>query len=227
MGAATAPLAIPQSALVAAALWETLASSSPASENGGNGKPFNPWLRAGTNGALGVARRVRYNEGLVTVTPAADGAGYHVAVDDQPYADGAPIAAALDGRTNRLTLRVAGQQENYFLARRGYETLVSSHGASYTLARPRPLTVESATHSAEAASGTQTLVAPMAGTIIKVNVAEGDTVAERQTLVVLGAMKMEHAIVAPYAGTVRSVRFAAGDVVPGGEALVTLETLDA
>ena len=223
MGAATAPLTIPQSVLVAAALWETLASLSPASENGGNGKPFNPWLRAGTNGALGGARRVRYDEGLVTVTPAADGVGYHVAVDDQPYADGAPIAPALDSRTNRLTLRVAGQQENYFLVRRGYETLVSSHGASYTLARPRPLTVEGAAHSAEAASGTQTLVAPMAGTIIKVNVAEGDTVAERQTLVVLGAMKMEHAIVAPYAGTVRSVRFAVGDVVPGGEALVTLE----
>ena len=97
----------------------------------------------------------------------------------------------------------------------------------HTLARPRPLTVEGAAHSAEAASGTQTLVAPMAGTLIKVNVAEGDTVAERQTLVVLGAMKMEHAIVAPYAGTVRSVRFAAGDVVPGGEALVTLEAAKA
>jgi biotin carboxyl carrier protein len=63
----------------------------------------------------------------------------------------------------------------------------------------------------------------MAGTIIKVNVAEGDTVAAQQTLVVLGAMKMEHAIVAPYAGHVRSVRYAAGDVVPGGETLVELE----
>jgi 3-methylcrotonyl-CoA carboxylase alpha subunit len=222
MSAATAPLAVPPSALVAVALWETLAAP-PASDNG---KPFNPWLRAGTmgaNGAIGGARRFRYAEGLVTVTPATDGTGYLVTVDDHPYADGAPVVVALDSRTSRLTLRVAGEQENYYLARRGYDVLVSSHGASYTLARPRPLTVESAAQHGEAASGTQTLVAPMAGTIIKVNVAEGDTVAERQTLVVLGAMKMEHAIVAPYAGTVRSVRFAAGDVVPGGEALVTLE----
>src|SRR6185312_3942737 len=215
----TAPLAVPPSALVAAALWETLAAP-PASDNG---RPFNPWLRAGANGATGGARRFRYTEGLVTVTPAADGAGYLVTVDDQPYAAGAPIGAALDRRTNCLTLRIAGEQENYFLARRGYDVLVGSHGASYTIARPRPLTVESAAQHGDAASGTQTLVAPMAGTIIKVNVAEGDTVAERQTLVVLGAMKMEHAIVAPYAGRVRSVRYAAGDVVPGGEPLVTLE----
>ncbi|HET9979946.1 MAG TPA: acetyl-CoA carboxylase biotin carboxylase subunit, partial [Ktedonobacterales bacterium] len=166
MSAATAPLAIPQSALVAAALWETLAAP-PASDNG---KPFNPWLRAGMNGALGGARRFRYTEGLVTVTPAADGAGYVVAVDDQPYAGGAPIGAALDSRTNRLTLRIAGQQENYFLARRGFDVLVGSHGASYTIARPRPLTVESAAQHGDAASGMQTLVAPMAGTIIKVNV---------------------------------------------------------
>ncbi len=109
------------------------------------------------------------------------------------------------------------------MARRGYDVLVSAHGTSYTLARPRPLTVESAAHHGDATTGAQSLVAPMAGTIIKVNVAEGDTVAAQQTLVVLGAMKMEHAIVAPYAGHVRSVRYAAGDVVPGGEVLVELE----
>jgi biotin carboxyl carrier protein len=34
----------------------------------------------------------------------------------------------------------------------------------------------------------------MSGTLIKVNAREGDTFAERQTLAVLGAMKMEHAV---------------------------------
>ncbi|MGE5334953.1 MAG: acetyl-CoA carboxylase biotin carboxyl carrier protein subunit, partial [Nitrososphaerota archaeon] len=87
----------------------------------------------------------------------------------------------------------------------------------------RPLTVESAAHHADAASGRQSLVSPMAGTIIKVNVADGDMVDAQQTLVVLGAMKMEHAIVAPYAGIVRNMRYAVGDVVPGGEVLVELE----
>jgi 3-methylcrotonyl-CoA carboxylase alpha subunit len=209
--------------LVAAALWETL-DAPKATEN--SGRPFNPWSRAGMNGSLGGVRRMRYrdgaNEHIVTVQ-ATEGADYRVTVDGAPYAESAAVGAALDTRTNRLTVSVAGGQESYYLARRGYDVLVSAHGANYTLAHPRPLTVESAAHSASAAAGTQSLVAPMAGTIIKVNVVEGDKISPQQTLMVLGAMKMEHAIVAPYAGRVRNVRYATGDVVPGGEVLVELE----
>ncbi|HEX5545911.1 MAG TPA: acetyl-CoA carboxylase biotin carboxylase subunit [Ktedonobacterales bacterium] len=224
MSAATQPVAVTPAILVAAALWETLAAPK-ASENG---RPFNPWSRAGMNGSAGGGvRRFRYRTGVddhaVTVTSATDGSGYTLTVDDAPFAENAPVTARLDPHTNQLTLSVGGSQENYYLARRGYDVLVSAHGTSYTLARPRPLTVESAAHHGDAATGAQSLVAPMAGTIIKVNVAEGDAVAAQQTLVVLGAMKMEHAIVAPYAGHVRSVRYATGDVVPGGEVLVELE----
>ena len=88
----------------------------------------------------------------------------------------------------------------------------SSGGArqAWALARPRPLDVDAAAHGADIVAGAQTLTAPMAGTIIKVNVAEGDIVEPRQTLVVLGAMKMEHAITAPHAGRVRRVLHARG-----------------
>jgi 3-methylcrotonyl-CoA carboxylase alpha subunit len=224
MSAATQPVTVTPAILAAAALWETLAAPKTSE----NGRPFNPWSRAGMNGSAGGGvRRFRYHAGaddhLVIVTSVADGSGYTLTVDDAPFAENAPVTARLDSHTNQLTLSVGGNQENYYLARRGYDVLVSAHGTSYTLARPRPLTVESAAQHGDAASGAQSLVAPMAGTIIKVNVAEGDAVAAQQTLVVLGAMKMEHAIVAPYAGHVRSVRYAAGDVVPGGEALVELE----
>jgi 3-methylcrotonyl-CoA carboxylase alpha subunit len=224
MSAATHAEAPATDVLVAAALWETLAA--PHAQTGA--KPFNPWSRGGgMNGSVGGTRRFRYRDGaadhVVTAKPAADGAGYLVTVDNTPYADGAAVGVSLDRRANLLTLSIGGRQKRYYLARHGYDVLVSVHGASYTLTRPRPLTVESAAHQTDAATGTQSLVSPMAGTIIKVNVAEGDTVTAQQTLVVLGAMKMEHAIVAPYAGHVRSVRYAAGDVVPGGETLVELE----
>jgi biotin carboxyl carrier protein len=63
----------------------------------------------------------------------------------------------------------------------------------------------------------------MAGTVIKVAVAEGDEVDAHQTLVVLGAMKMEHAISAPHPGRVVRLPHGAGDVVPGGEPLVELD----
>lgn len=226
MSAATRVIAPTPGTLAAAALWETLAT--PKATN--SAKPFNPWSRGGTNGSLGETRHVRYSDGvndyLVTATATTEGTGYLVTVDGVPYAEGATIEASLDAHTNRLMLNVGGRQESYYLARRGYDVLVSDHGSSYTLAKPRPLTVESAAHHADAASGRQALVAPMAGTIIKVNVAEGDGVAAQQTLVVLGAMKMEHAIVAPYAGHVRSVRYTAGDVVPGGEVLVELDATE-
>jgi 3-methylcrotonyl-CoA carboxylase alpha subunit len=57
------------------------------------------------------------------------------------------------------------------------------------------------------------LVAPMPARVTKVLVAEGDTVAAGTTLLVLEAMKMEHAVKAPEAGTVSKLAVAAGDQV--------------
>jgi biotin carboxyl carrier protein len=57
------------------------------------------------------------------------------------------------------------------------------------------------------------LVAPMPARVTKVLVAEGDTVAAGATLLVLEAMKMEHAVKAPDAGTVTRLAVAAGDQV--------------
>ena len=67
------------------------------------------------------------------------------------------------------------------------------------------------------------LTAPMPGTVIRVAVAPGDSVAPRQTLLVLEAMKMETTVVSPYQATVRAVHVAEGDRVAGGALLVELE----
>jgi 3-methylcrotonyl-CoA carboxylase alpha subunit len=67
------------------------------------------------------------------------------------------------------------------------------------------------------------LAAPMAGTIIKVQAHDGDTVEQRQVLVILSAMKMEHSIAAPYAGKVRRIYVQEGAVVKGGAAIVEME----
>ena len=62
----------------------------------------------------------------------------------------------------------------------------------------------------------------MAGTVIRVLVSEGDAVAERQTLVVLEAMKMETPIVSPHPGVIRRVAAGEGDHVPAGALLAEL-----
>jgi acetyl/propionyl-CoA carboxylase alpha subunit len=67
------------------------------------------------------------------------------------------------------------------------------------------------------------IVAPMPGTVISVLVEPGATVAARQPLVVLEAMKMETPLVSPFEATVRAVHVGEGDRVAGGAVLVELD----
>ena len=88
-----------------------------------------------------------------------------------------------------------------------------------------PPDVDELSHAAAGPSaGAQSvLTAPMPGTVIKVLAAPGDKVEQRQTLLVLEAMKMETPVVSPYAATVKAVHVAEGDRVAGGAVLVELD----
>jgi pyruvate carboxylase len=63
----------------------------------------------------------------------------------------------------------------------------------------------------------------MPGTVIRVLVAAGDRVKQRQPLLVLEAMKMETPLVSPYEAVVRRVLVSEGDQVAAGAVLVELE----
>ncbi len=63
------------------------------------------------------------------------------------------------------------------------------------------------------------LRAEMAANVWKVVVAEGDAVAEGDTLLILESMKMEIPVLAESAGTVRSLPAAEGTVVQEGDLL--------
>jgi len=65
--------------------------------------------------------------------------------------------------------------------------------------------------------------APMSGAVVAIGVAVGDRVEAGDTLMVIEAMKMEHAITAQAAATVSEVLFAIGDQVDEGETLIMLE----
>jgi acetyl-CoA carboxylase carboxyltransferase component len=63
----------------------------------------------------------------------------------------------------------------------------------------------------------------MQGTIVSVDVGEGDLVREGQQLLVMDAMKMEHVITAPTGGLVLQIAVSVGDTVYEGHPLVFIE----
>jgi len=71
--------------------------------------------------------------------------------------------------------------------------------------------------------GAEAVCADLPGSVWKVLVQPGQTVAEGDVLVILESMKMEAPVVAPRSGTVRQVRATAGSAAAPGQILVILE----
>jgi oxaloacetate decarboxylase alpha subunit len=75
---------------------------------------------------------------------------------------------------------------------------------------------------AQEASSGETIAAPLAGNIFKINVKPGDSVAEGDVVIILEAMKMETEVKADRSGTVGNVSVKVGDTVVVGDELLTL-----
>ena len=67
------------------------------------------------------------------------------------------------------------------------------------------------------------LTAPMNGTIIQIDSQAGQKVIAGDVLMIMEAMKMEHAIKAPSDGTIKEVSFNVGDLVDEGSLLIEME----
>ncbi len=67
------------------------------------------------------------------------------------------------------------------------------------------------------------LVAPMPGVVRAIDAAPGAVVDAGAPVIVLEAMKMEHAVAAPLAGHVVEVRVALGDQVVRGQVVAIVE----
>jgi acetyl-CoA/propionyl-CoA carboxylase biotin carboxyl carrier protein len=73
---------------------------------------------------------------------------------------------------------------------------------------------------------TDSLEAPMPGTVLLVHVADGDEVAAGDVLMVLESMKMELSVTAPHAGTVTGLALAPGDRVAQRQPLLAVVAHD-
>jgi propionyl-CoA carboxylase alpha chain len=100
---------------------------------------------------------------------------------------------------------------------------VAGRSIAFRLA-PAPDVDRAARHAAHAhGGGPVELVAPMPGSIVAVRAAAGQAVDGGDAVVVLDAMKMEHAVAATIPGTVVEVRVRPGDQVARGDVLAVIE----
>lgn len=101
---------------------------------------------------------------------------------------------------------------------RPWSLWLSANGCTYRLERPAPRQARAAGATAAA----DALRAPMPAQVRDVQVAEGETVAEGQTLLLLEAMKMEIRVQAPRAGRVARLLAKEGDTVERDQVIVEL-----
>ncbi len=133
-------------------------------------------------------------------------------------------AASLDGERHVVrvegegaageVLEIDGTRHRVRAVRRGDRVFVWCDGDVFEFAPARKESSAPGDH--------EDLRAPMPGRIRKVHVAEGESVSKGQVLLVLEAMKMEHAIRAPRDAAVRRLPHREGDLVEMGAPLIEL-----
>ncbi len=133
-----------------------------------------------------------------------------------PWKGAADPLAEEDSR-QRITVEVGG--------RRLEVVLPAGLGATTNgkPAAPAKSKKSSRARAGKAAVSGDELTSPMQGTIVKVAVSEGDTVAEGDLIVVLEAMKMEQPLTAHKAGTLSGLTAAPGDTVSAGSVIATIQ----
>ncbi len=168
-------------------------------------------------------------EGTVAVREGAPAAGWSSAIDGCDFTAELVFVEALGdaglaevtsdngaGAWVELRLDLDGLLRSWIVTCSGGYVWVNDGVDSFTFERaPRFVDPD----QAAAAGGP---AAPVPGTIVSVEVANGEAVTEGQTLIVLEAMKMEHRITAAIDGVIDNVLVSVGQAVDAHQLLVTL-----
>lgn len=88
---------------------------------------------------------------------------------------------------------------------------------------PSPAIAPTAPMGVPGATASQTVSAPLPGTVLAIKATEGQRVAAGEVVVILEAMKMENEIISPVTGVVRQIAISKGDSVNVGDVLLHIE----
>ncbi|MCW2582577.1 MAG: Methylcrotonoyl-CoA carboxylase [Klenkia sp.] len=134
--------------------------------------------------------------------------------------DTALDVGAVQVTSERVLLTVGGVRRSLAVHRVGEEVFVDGPAGSTTFTEVPRFPVPGSQ------AGEGSLLAPMPGTVVRVAVAEGDTVTAGQTVLVLEAMKMEHVVAAPTDGVVGELHAVAGETVDTGAVLAVVTAVE-
>ncbi|ACX75193.1 biotin/lipoic acid binding domain protein [Fibrobacter succinogenes subsp. succinogenes S85] len=118
----------------------------------------------------------------------------------------------------KKTVRISFEGKTYDVE---VEVLDSAVAAAPAAPVAAPAPAPAAAPAPAVAGGTE-VKSPLAGSVFKLKVNVGDTVAANQEVAVIEALKMENPVVAPCAGKVTSISVKETDTVTDGQVLMTI-----
>jgi propionyl-CoA carboxylase alpha chain len=131
-----------------------------------------------------------------------------------------PGAEVVSSAPDEVVLTVDGVRTTFGVSVYGSDVWVDSPHGSVSLRHVDPLAVP------EPVAEPGSLLASMPGAVVRVAVAEGDTVRRGQVVCVLEAMKMEHPVTAPADGVVRRLPVSVGAQVEAGALLAVVDSTE-
>jgi acetyl-CoA/propionyl-CoA carboxylase, biotin carboxylase, biotin carboxyl carrier protein len=138
-----------------------------------------------------------------------------------PY-EGPAAEAPEPGEREKVTVEVGGKRLEVVLPAGLGASAVAAGGAAAGSSKKKPARRGASAGKGSATSG-DSLTSPMQGTIVKIAVEEGATVAEGDLIVVLEAMKMEQPLNAHKSGTVTALTAEVGATVSAGAILCEIK----
>jgi len=116
-------------------------------------------------------------------------------------------------------VEIDGKRHRFYVARAGNEYTIWFDGHTYQISRAHKADVGQT--ASVAASGE--VAALMPGKILRIDVESGDSVEEKQTVVLMESMKMESALRAPRSGRVAQICCQVGQIVEMGQVLMIID----
>lgn len=225
---------------------ETMQADGSALPSGGElsvfEPPTGPGIRVDTFGYTGYRSNPRYDSLLAKLVVRAPSGGYAALLSRAYRAlgefriEGVPTNIGFlqnllqhpDVIGNRVSTRFVENhiEELIDVETRSHRKLFFEEAAAHTASpgAQAGTMMSSGTVAVDtAADGTMPVCTPMQGTVVSIDVKEGDAVRAGQRVAIVEAMKMEHVIRAQQGGVVRRILVAPGDALFQGATLLHIE----